>query len=327
MILKTKLDRIMNNSYSNIGGMLVLKNGEVQYENYLNQCTAATTFHVFSVTKSIISILIGIAIDKGHIKSVEQRVLEFFPEYGVKRGEKTIQNISLKDMLTMTAPYKYKAEPYAEYFASDNWVYSSLDLLGGKGKMGEFRYTPIIGPDIFSGILVNATGQSVRDFAQKYLFNPLEIPIGNNVVFHNKEEQMAFYNAKNIKGWVAGKTGVNTAGWGLNLTTEAMAKIGQLYLDAGIWRGKQIVSSNWIMESTKEHIRCNQLRLSYGYLWWIINEKEHAYAAMGDGGNIIYVNAKKQMVTAIASLFIPKAKDRLKLIKDYIEPMFENYEE
>lgn len=321
MLLKTKLEKIINSSYSNIGGIIVLKNGKTLYENYFNECTAGSTFHVFSVTKSIISILIGIGIDKGYIKSINQKILDFFPDYSVKRGEKTIQNVTLKDILTMTAPYKYKLEPYTEYFASDNWVNSALDLLGGRGKIGEFRYTPLIGPDILSGILVKATGQSVLDFATEYLFSPLDIHVEGNIVFRNKEEQLAWYKEKNVRGWVADRAGVNTAGWGLNLTPTDMARIGQLYLDNGIWKGKQIISSDWINESTKEHSICNQWKLSYGYLWWIIDEKEHAYAAMGDGGNVIYVSEKKKMIVAIASFFMPKAKDRLGLIKKYIEPM------
>lgn len=324
MILKTKMEKIINSSYSNIGGIIALKNGKTLYENYFNNCTAASTFHVFSVTKSIISILIGIATDKGYIKSINQKVLDFFPDYEVKRGEKTIQTVTLKDILTMTAPYKYKSEPYTEYFASDNWVKSALDLLGGRGKIGEFRYAPLIGPDILSGILVKTTGQSVLDFAAEYLFSPLRINVKGNIVFHNKEEQLAWYKERNVSGWVADPQGVNTAGWGLNLTPIDMAKIGQLYLDEGMWKGKQIISSGWINESTKEHSRCDQWKLSYGYLWWIIDEKEHAYAAMGDGGNVIYVNTNKKMVVSIASLFVPHAKDRLKLIKEYIEPVFEN---
>lgn len=324
MTLKTKMEKIINSSYSNIGGIIVFKKGTIQYKKYFNQCTATNTFHIFSVTKSIISILIGIAIDKGYIKSIDQKVLDFFPDYIVKKGEKTIQNITLKDMLTMTAPYKYKSEPYTEYFTSDNWVNSALDLLGGKGQIGEFRYTPLIGPDIFSGILVKATGQSVLDFANDNLFSPLGINVEGNVVFQIKEEQLAWYNEKNVSGWVADRTGVNTAGWGLNLMPTDMAKIGQLYLDCGMWNGKQIVSSGWINESTIEQSRCNELRMSYGYLWWIIDEKEHAYAAMGDGGNVIYVNAKKEIVISIASFYIPHAKDRIKLIREYIEPVFED---
>lgn len=319
---KIGLEKIINSSYSNTAGIIVLKNSKTLYENYYNGYTAANGAHVFSVTKSIISILIGIAIDNEYIKSIDQKVLDFFPDYEVKRGEKTIQNVTLKDMLTMTAPYKYKSEPYTEYFTSDNWVNSALDLLGGNGKIGEFRYTPLIGPDILSGILVKTTGQSVLDFATEYLFSPLGINVEGNVVFRNKEEQLAWYKEKNVRGWVADPQGVNTAGWGLTLTPMDMAKVGQLYLDGGVWNDKQIVPEWWIDESTKEHSRWG--RLSYGYLWWIIDEKEHIYSALGDGGNVIYVNTKKKMVVSIASLFMPRAKDRIKLIKEYIEPMFEN---
>ncbi|WP_075720429.1 serine hydrolase domain-containing protein [Roseburia sp. 499] len=324
MTPKTKMERIISSSYKNMGGIIVQKKGKTVYENYFNECSADTTFHVFSVTKSIVSILIGIAIEKGYIESVEQKVLEFFPDYTVKKGEKTIQSVTLKDMLTMTAPYRYKSEPYKEYFSSDSWVKAALDLLGGKGKIGEFRYAPVIGPDILSGILTKATGQSVLEFATEYLFTPLGIHVENNIIFHDEEEQLAFYKAKNVSGWVADPTGINTAGWGLNLTTMDMAKIGQLYLDDGMWEGKQIVSSHWIEESTREQSRCNQWKLSYGYLWWIIDEKERAYAAMGDGGNVIYVNEEKEMVVSIASLFVPHAKDRIKLIRAYVEPVFED---
>lgn len=322
----TALDKIINNDYSNIAGIVVLKDGKTLYENYFNECTATSRIHVYSVTKSIISILIGIAIDKGYIKSINQKILDFFPDYIIKRGEKTIQNVTLKNLLTMTAPYKYKFAPYIKYFTSDDGVKFTLDLLGGKGQIGEFRYTPLIGPDILSGILVKATGQSVLEFATEHLFLPLGITSLSNVTFHSKEEQLAFNKAKNISGWVADGAGTNTAGWGLTLSPTDMAKIGQLYLDNGMWNGEQIVSARWVDESTKEHSRWEKRNLAYGYLWWIIDDKEHSFAAMGDGGNVIYVNTKKKIVISIASLFEQKVKDRLEFIKEYIEPMFENYE-
>lgn len=321
-----ELEKKINKEYSNIAGMVVLKDGKTLYENYFNGCNAASTIHVYSVTKSIISILIGIAIDKGHIQNINQKVLDFFPEYIVKRGEKTIQGVTLKNLLTMTAPYKYKLAPYKKYFTSDDWVKFTLDLLGGRGQIGKFRYAPLIGPDILSGILIKATGQSVLDFATEYLFSPLGMNAPSNAIFHSKEEQIAFNKAININGWVVDPTGLNTGGWGLTLSPGDMVKIGQLYLNGGIWNGNQIVSKKWIDESTKEHSRWEKLKLSYGYLWWIIDDKEHTYAAMGDGGNVIYVNTKKKIVVAVTSLFVPKVKDRIELIKRDIEPIFENCE-
>ncbi len=320
----TELENTTTRDYGNIAGMTVMKDSKLLYENYFNGCTADNRIHVYSVTKSIISLLIGIAMDKGYIKSVEQKVLEFFPDYTIKRGEKTIQNVTLENMLTMTAPYKYKFAPYTKYFTSPDWVKSALDLLGGRGQIGEFRYAPLIGPDILSGILVKATGQSVLDFARENLFEPLGITVADNMTFKGKDDQMAFIKATNISGWVADPKGINTAGWGLTLSPVDMAKIGQLCLNRGEWNGKQLVSAEWIDEITREHVRWEKMNLPYGYLWWVNNDSERGYAAMGDGGNIIYVNVERNLVVAIASKFIPRPKDRIELIKKYIEPAFED---
>ncbi len=261
-------------------------------------------------------------MDKGYIDSIEQKVLEFYPQYTVKKGEKTIQNITIRDLLTMTAPYKYMFNPYIKYFTSMDWVKFSLDKLGGKGRIGKFRYAPIIGPDILSGILVEVTGQSVLDFAKENLFDPLGITVEKSIIFHSKEEQVAFSKATDISGWVASPTGINTAGWGLTLSPMDMAKIGQLFLSKGIWNGERIISEKWVVESTSEQSRWKQRNLPYGYLWWV-SEQDNGYTAMGDGGNIIYVNPEKNMVVAITSVFLPRAKDRMEFIKNYVEPIFE----
>lgn len=317
-----ELENTINNDYSNIAGIIVHKNGIKLYENYFNEYTADNAIHVYSVTKSVFSALIGIAIDKGCIKNADQKVLDFFPDYTVKPGEKTIQYITIKHLLTMTAPYKYKTEPYEKFFTSQNPIQDALDLLGGDKTIGEFNYSAIGGTHILSGILVRATGQSVLEFATKHLFSPLGINVTHNVVLRNKEEHLAVMNDKNTSGWVVDPQGINTASWGLFLTSADMSKIGQLYLDGGIWNGEQIVPAGWIDESTKEHSRWGEL--SYGYLWWVIDDKKHIYAALGDGGNVIYINTKKKMVVSIASLFMPEAKNRIGLIKERIEPIFED---
>ena len=311
-----RMEEAIAADYTNMVGMVIVKDGEKVYENYYNGCTAESRIHVFSVTKSIVSVLIGIAIDKGLIKSIDDKVLDYFPDYIVKKGEKTLPEIRIKDILTMTVPYKYKFNPYTKYFTSMDWVKFSLDKMGGKGVIGEFRYAPIIGPDVLSGILVKATGQSVLEFAKENLFEPLDINIEKNITFHSKEEQMEFYKSTDKNGWVADPQGVNTAGWGLTISPVDMAKIGQLFLNKGKWNGEQIVSEKWVEESTTEHSRWKKMNLPYGYLWWI--GEKGGYAAMGDGGNIIYVNPDKNLVVAITSLFYPRAKDRIEFIEKYI---------
>lgn len=323
----TELTQTVCRDYGNIAGMVVQKNGKTAYEEYFNGTTPEHALHVFSVTKSVVNALIGIALDQGYLKSVDQKVLEFFPDYTVKRGEKTIQRVTLRDILTMTAPYKYKSAPYTKYFASESWVKAALDLLGGKGEIGRFRYAPLIGPDILTGILAKATGRSVLDFARENLFTPLGIQVDHDIVFKSKEEQLAIMTKESdISGWIADPQGINTAGWGLFLTPTDMAKLGQLYLNRGAWNGRQLLSAEWIDESTREHSRWDELGLKYGYLWWVIDEEERSFAAMGDGGNVIYVNPAKDLVIAIASRFMPRPRDRIAFIKEVLEPMFENQE-
>lgn len=198
----------------------------------------------------------------------------------------------------------------------------SLDFLGGRGKIGNFRYAPLIGIDILSGILINTTGKSVLEFAQDNLFSPLGISVDKNIYFQSKEEQLDFYKSKGAKGWVADPNGTNTAGWGLSLTTMDMAKLGQLYLNEGYWSGIQIISNKWITESTQVQSVWKAHHLKYGYLWWVIDEVEHSYAALGDGGNAIYVNPKDRIVVAVSSLFAPRVKDRIDFIKGEIAPIF-----
>lgn len=313
----------LGDSYRNICGIVVRNNREKVYEAYQNGYGENDTVHIFSVTKSIISLLFGIAIDRGSIRDVNERVLDFFPDYKVEKGEDTVQDVTIKDMLTMTAPYKSDTEDYPGYFMSKDWVKAALDLLGGTEQSGKFRYAPVIGPDILSGILVRATGYQVLDFADKFLFSPLGIRVDKNIIFQSEQEQLAFYNERKVKGWVAGPSGVNTAGWGLNLTAADMAKIGQLYLNQGIFENKQIVSEQWIRESTRIHSHSGELGLSYGYLWWILDGEDAVYAAVGDGGNVIYVNQKKNLVISIASLFVPDAGDSMELITNVLEPQFD----
>ena len=308
--------------YSNIAGMVVLKDGKAVYEKYFGGCTPESRIHVFSATKSIVSILFGIALDKGCLDSIDQKVLAFYPEYTVKRGEKTIQHITIRDMLTMTAPYKYKSTPYTKYFTSPDWVKFSLDVLGGKGQIGDFRYAPLIGPDILTGILAKATGRSVLDFAREHLFEPLGITVAQNITFHSKEEQMAFYKATDMSVWVADPSGVNAGGWGLTLSPMDMAKIGELIRNGGVYDGTRIVSEKWVRESASEQSRWAEQDLPYGYLWWVL-EQEHGCAAMGDGGNVIYVSPDQNMVVAIASRFQPRVKDRIEFIRKYVGPVFD----
>ncbi|WP_421919775.1 serine hydrolase domain-containing protein [Marinifilum sp.] len=319
--LPNDLISLVENEYHNIAGIVVQDDKETIYESYFQGYDVKDKIHIASVTKSIISILIGIAIDKGLILGVEQFVLDFYPDYKTKRGEKTIQKITIWHLLTMTAPYKYKYEPYTKVYSSDNWTKSVLDLLGGKTLSGDFKYTTI-GLQVLSGVIEKASGKTVIDFATEYLFEPLDINPPKNIKIDSRDEHTSFLKDKFVSGWVIDPKGTNTAGWGLTLTTKDLAKVGQLYLNKGKWDNIQIISQEWIEKSTMVHSKWGDL--TYGYLWWIMNDLDsNCFAAIGDGGNIIYVDSTRKIVVSITSRFLPRAKDRIEFIRKHIIPLIE----
>lgn len=315
-----ELENIIKSEYENVCGLVIAQGGTVVHESYYNGCGPDDPVHVASVTKSVFSALVGIALEKGHLKSLDQRVLDFFPEH--QGGDETARQVTIRDMLTMTAPYKYRKEPYLDFFKSDNWLNFALDLLGGERQIGDFQYAAMIGTHILSGVLVRAMGQSVFDFAAQHLFAPLSIHVERSVVLHNEEEHMAFFQTKSASGWAADEQGLNPAGWGLTLTAMDMAKLGMLYLNGGVWEGRQIVPREWITESTTQHSRWAEAGLPYGYLWWLPELNGlRTFCAMGDGGNTICCIPERKLVVAIASSFVPDAKDRLELIAEHILPV------
>ncbi len=177
---------------SNICQIYAVKDGETVYEDCWHGFKQDDAVNVMSVTKGVMALLIGIAIDQGCIRGVDQKVLDFFPDYAVKRGEKTIYDVTLRHLLTMTAPYKYRSEPWTKVCTSDDWTMAALDLLGGRaGLTGEFKYSTL-GIQILSGIIENAAGEKCMDFANRYLFIPLGIPEHRIHSDSSKEDQFNY---------------------------------------------------------------------------------------------------------------------------------------
>ncbi|GAB0166597.1 serine hydrolase [Lysinibacillus sp. CTST325] len=307
----SKLEHTVKSDYNNINGIVIIRNGHLAYEKYFNGKGPDDCHHVASVTKSVLSALIGIAIDKGYIKSVEEKVVDFFPKY-ISDADKQKQQITIRHLLTMTVPYPFEDwhEPLDVLCQQQDWIKYTLDIMGENGDLGAFKYSTA-GAHLLSAILTQRTGKSARAFANEHLFTPLgmkEIP----------DYQMNAYGfddlfGKNVKGWVHDPNGHSTGGWGLTLTTRDMARFGYLYLNKGIWDDNRVLSETWIRES-KEMNHNN-----YGYLWWLRQEDGlSTYSAMGDGGNMICCIPKLNMVVAISSEFIMNPRDRWPLMKEYI---------
>lgn len=319
------LHNLIEREQPNICQVAVCKDNELVYSGCWNGYKKDDCTHVMSVTKNIVSLLVGIAIDRGQIKSVDDKVLDYFPEYKVKRGEKTIYEVTVKHLLTMRTPYKCKGDPWAKVCSSGNWTYASLDFLGGrKGIRGDFHYQTVC-LHILSGILYKASNMKTVDYANECLFGPLGIKRHEVYVAKSAEEHRCFTVQKTPKEnvWFCDPQDLGTPGYGLCMSAEDMAKIGLLCLNKGVCGGKQVVSSGWIKEMTVPRtVEGKHFRgMDYGYLWWVISRKKNVYAAIGNSGNVIYVNPGKKLVVAVSSYFKPTIRDRVDFIQKHIEPL------
>ena len=307
----------------NIKQIVAYKNNVLEIEEYRDGFNRESTMNVMSVTKSITSLLVGIAIDQGLIKSVGDYVMDYYKDiYTPKKGEKTIFDVTIRHLLTMTAPYKGKSEPWTKVCTSEDWTLTTLDILGGRnGITNEFRYHTL-GVQILLGIIRITSGMNVLDFANEYLFKPLGIEQRINAGCKNKEDQFEYLMNKNDHGkvWFLDPTGMPTAGWGLSLSAYEMAQIGLMVLNNGVYDHQRVVSEKWIEMMTKSYVSTDEKfgNQDYGFLWWLPHRTSDVIVAIGDGGNIIYVDRKNQIVAAITGHFKPLVFDRVEFIEKNI---------
>lgn len=326
---REELYRYVQEQQPNICQISVLQSGDEVYSAEWNGYRRADCAHIMSATKSVVSLLVGVAIDRGMIGSVDDNVLAYFPEYPIKRGEKTIRDVTIEHLLTMRAPYKGRGDPWTKVCSSEDWTAASLDFLGGrKGITGEFAYRTVC-LHILSGILYKATGMKTVDLANQYLFRPLGIQDHENYYAKSAAEHKQFtvdkLPRKNV--WFADPQGLGTPGYGLCMSAADMAKIGQLCLQHGAWGEKQIVSAEWIerMLAPKAVTDGSFRGMFYGYLWWIVHPEKNIYAAIGNSGNVIYVDPDRELVAAVSAYFKPTVFDRIDFIEGVLLPALQPF--
>ena len=313
---------------SNICQICAFRNGRKVYSDCWRDFCEDSAANINSVTKGVMAVLAGIVIDKGFIESTEQKVMDFFPNYTVKRGEKTIYEVKISHLLTMTAPYKYRSEPWTKVCTSQDWTKAALDLLGGKaGITGEFKYATL-GIQILAGIIENASGMKCIDLANKYLFAPLGIPEHRIHGASSKEDQFEFLMSKrpHINEWYSDPQDTVTAGWGLTLSACDMAKIGAMLLNGGMYGDKRILSEDWIAKMTSPMLQLGERfgNMQYGYLWYRPHRDKPVFAAIGDCGNIIYGDPENMISVGVTGTFKPRIFDRVEFIEKYIVPLAES---
>ena len=312
---------------SNICQIYVIKDDETVYDDCWHGFKTEDAMNVNSVTKGVMALLAGIALDRGCINSVDQKVMDFFPDYTVKRGEKTIYDVTIKHLLTMTAPYKGKSEPWKKVCTSQDFTIAILDYLGGRsGITGEFRYATL-GIQILAGIIERATGEKCIDFANSNLFEPLGLPKRIPHGDSSKEDQFDFFMNKNPRKyeWYSDPQGSVTAGWGLCMSAKDMAVIGALVSNYGQYDGTRIITEEYLKDMIAPHLKLGVRfgYMNYGYLWYKPYDDKDVYAAIGDSGNIIYVNMEKKISVGITGTFKPRIFDRVDFIEKKVLPVID----
>lgn len=293
---------VKNNDYKKITSVLIARYGKLVYEHYFDG-DAETLRNTRSATKTITSMLIGIAIDKQMLSGVNAPVLQFFPD---KRPflnpDPRKEKITVEDFLTMSSLLECNDENNfsrgheERMYIMEDWIKFTLDLpikgfapweeKPADSKYGRAFSYCTAGVTTLGGVIERATKLPADKFAAKYLFGPLGIS-----------------QAK----WSYSSLGLPLTGGGLELRSRDYAKLAQLYLNGGKWGGAQIVSAGWVRRSTEPHSQANETN-DYGYLWWLhsfkVGDSEksyHAFYMTGNGGNKVAVFPQLDMVIVITS--------------------------
>lgn len=265
--------------------------------------TSMPTDHhnVASVTKSVVSTLVGIALADGLIGGLDDNLAQLLPNYAADMAP-AVASLTLRQLLTMTAGLD-SDRPDASV---GPWI-QSTDFVGGivrQGSQGtgQFAYSSAT-THVLAAILAHATGRPVLDYAREKLFDPLGIQTRPAAQPLMVGASAAEYDAAGF-AWPVDHQGVNFGpGW-LKLTPADMLKLGQLYLDGGKVNGRQVVPAQWVHDATTAQVTTGSQPYGsdYGYQWWVTTVgADPAFAAVGFGGQLIEVVPNKHVVVVFAT--------------------------
>lgn len=285
-------------SINSVTSLLIQQNGALRAERYFNGMQAGETANIKSASKSIISVLVGIAIDKGYIESVDQPIHPYFEDYFDANPDSVKASITIKDLLTMRSGLETTSfHNYGRWVVSDNWVEFALDQPLEKQPGGDMAYSTGTS-HLLSVILTKATKMTTKAFAEKHLFGPMNIQVG---------------------GWDRDPQGYYMGGNNMALRPRDMVKIGQMMLNKGRYNGQQIISEGWVNNSFETYTRSNYNPYDYGYMWWNKPvEAEMVYFAWGFGGQYIFMIPNIDAVVVLT-----RALQDATQARSYKKPVFE----
>lgn len=267
--------------------ILIIRHGRLAAEEYFQGFPSDYGHNVKSVSKSFLSALVGIALEKGYLKSLDRKVLDYFPELNTADLDPRKQQITLRHLLTMRAGYDTERNNYSQIFSTSNWVETILNFPLTYDPGEQFSYNTCQ-THLLSAILMRATGMSTREFAERYLFEPLNI---------------------SIRSWAVDVQGYHFGGNNMYFTARDMAKLGYLYLKRGKVRGRRIVPSDWVKASLKNRISSASTSwwgllndVNYGYLWWLGELGGYeCFLAVGHGGQFVITIPGLDMIVVTTS--------------------------
>lgn len=313
-----------------IQSILISRDGYIIHDEYLYLCQRTgdsfyynpaddfildqiheSRHHIWSMTKSVTSLLVGIAIERGDLNNVSQKFFDIFPDkWKPSYLNETKKNISIEDLLTMRSGLNWSEVVDAfEIWPETGY---SLDYILNKSLVHEpgttFEYSTG-NTELLAAILQNKTGVKLADYAQQYLFEPIGID----------ENDMEWI--EDTWEWGSGSlTTISHGGFGIFATPRALARIGELCLNNGNWNGTQVVSAEWIQNATTTHsipIGVGE-GSEYGYLFWL---HEDYYSAVGALGQLIAIIPELDIVVVLTSELLNLASDTPNyLIENYIIP-------
>jgi CubicO group peptidase (beta-lactamase class C family) len=279
------IGKIRGGGYRNIHAVLVARGGRLIIEAYFDDHDRDKPHPLRSATKSIGSVLIGIAIDRGYLRNADETIWPYFENHISGRDERS-KAVTVKSLLTMTSGFDcddHRGEPFEcekAMYRTDDWLHFALNLpmTHHPGQYWAYNSTSLI---LLSEIITQCTGLSVPLFADKYLMKPLGIT--------------GFRWGYSPKGraWLGGNA---------TMRPRDMLKFGQMCLNEGVWQNRRIVSDAWLSESTRCHV-LSEYGMEYGYLWWrgrqtISGRHIEAFWAQGNGGQVIFVCPEMDTVAA-----------------------------
>lgn len=301
-LLADMLDQI-DDSHANLYSLLVVRNGVLVTEYYAHPYTAETATHIQSITKSVIGMLVGRAVQTGAIMSADETLVSFFPGRVNANNSREKESITLRHLLSMSSGLDCREfsadDPKMEQ--SNAWVQFMLDLpvVSTPGK--KFNYCNG-SAHLLSAIIEKSTGMSAREFANAEMFAPLGIP------------------EVSAEDWGADPKGYSIGGYGLHLRPVDLAKLGLFSLQDGVWDGERLLPEGWVAESTTQHVKKDD-GAGYGYMWTVY-PKQGRYSALGLGGQQIHVYPTKNLIVVVTAGLpaYTEAPEVEKMLSDFILP-------